>query len=167
MALARELERVGHVAAHAAQNLVGVQAALDGEHHEVARLDAHLGAERGHLIVGEELDDRARDGAVLAEGDVGQALGTKAGGDVGELIDLGARPQSRALGVDGLDEGLVVGGGGGEQLELGVREDRRDVVELHAVAGVRLVGAVGVHGVPVLDAAQRELHLDAHLCQGL
>ena len=36
-------------------------------------------------------------------------------------------------------------------------------MELHAVAGIGLVGAIGIHGVPVLHAAQRAGQLDAHL----
>ena len=38
-------------------------------------------------------------------------------------------------------------------------------MELHADAGVGLVDAVGVHGIPVLDAAQRQLHVHAHLAE--
>ena len=167
VALARHLELVCHVAAHATQDLVGVQAALNGKHHKVAGLDVHLGAKRGHLLVREELDDGAGHRAVLAEGDVRQTLGAKLGGDVGQAVDARAGPLAGALGVDGLDVLALGCSGGSEELELGCREDRRHVVELHAVAGVGLVGAVGVHGVPVLDAAERQLKLHAHLAKGL
>lgn len=87
--LAFDLECVGHVRAHAAQDLVRKQARAGGEHHEVARLDVHALAQSRHLLVREELDDGAVDGAVLAESDPGQTLGAKRGGHAGELIDLG------------------------------------------------------------------------------
>ena len=38
---------------------------------------------------------------------------------------------------------------------------------MHTVAGVRLVGAVRVHGVPVIDATQRRGELDAHMGEGV
>lgn len=104
VALALDLERVGHVGTHAAQDLVREQARAGGEHHEVAGLDVHALAQSGHLLVREELDDGAVDGAVLAEGDPGQALGAKRGGHAGELIDLGTCPGTGALGVDSLDD---------------------------------------------------------------
>lgn len=90
VALALDLERVSHVGTHAAQDLVGEQARAGGEHHKVAGLDVHALAQGGHLLVREELDDGAVDGAVLAEGDPGQALGAKRGSHAGKLIDLGA-----------------------------------------------------------------------------
>ena len=89
VALALDLERVSHVGTHAAQNLVGEQARAGGEHHKVAGLDVHALAQSGHLLIREELDDGAVDGAILAESDPGQALGAKRGGHAGELIDLG------------------------------------------------------------------------------
>ena len=139
----------------------------DPEKIKVAGLDAHLGAERGHLLVGEELDDRARDGAVLAEGDPGQALGAKRGSHAGELIDLGTGPGAGTLGVDGLDDAAALKGGG-EDLEAAVLDDLGQVDELHAKAAVRAVDAVLVHGVGVLDAVQREADVgDALLCEDL
>ena len=89
VALALDLERVGHVGTHAAQDLVREQTRAGGEHHEVAGLDVHALAQGSHLLVRKELDDGAVDGAVLAESDPGQALGAKRGGHAGELIDLG------------------------------------------------------------------------------
>ena len=167
VALARHLKLVGHVAAHAAQDLVSVQAALHGEHHKVAGLHVHLGTKRGHLLIREELDDGAGHRAVLAEGDVGQAPGAKLGGNVGQAVNARTGPLAGALGVDGLDVLAIGGRGGGKELELGCRENRRHVVKLHAIAGVGLVGAIGVHGIPVLDATERQLKLDAHLAKGL
>ena len=95
------------------------------------------------------------------------ALGAEAGGDVGELVDLRTGPPAGALGVDGLDAELGVGGSAREELELGAPEELGDVVQLHVVAGVGLVDAVGVHGVPVRDAAERQLHRDAHPAEGV
>ena len=40
-------------------------------------------------------------------------------------------------------------------------------MQLHAVTGVGLIGAVGIHRVPVVDAAQRRGHVDAHLGEGV
>ena len=97
MALTLDLERVGHVGTHTAQDLVREQARAGGEHHEVARLDVHALAQSRHLLVREELDDGAVDGAVLAEGDPGQALGAKRGGHAGELINLGTCPGAAPL----------------------------------------------------------------------
>ena len=68
------------------------------------RLDVHTLAQSRHLLVREELDDGAVDGAVLAEGDPGQALSAKRGGHAGKLIDLGTCPGTGALGVDSLDD---------------------------------------------------------------
>ena len=89
MALALDLECVGHVGTHAAQDLVREQARAGGEHHKVAGLDVHALTQSSHLLVREELDDGAVDGAILAESDPGQTLGAKRGGHAGELIDLG------------------------------------------------------------------------------
>ena len=89
--LALDLERIGHVRTHTAQDLIRKQARAGGEHHKVAGLDVHALAQSRHLLVREELDDGAVDGTVLAEGDPGQALGAKRGGHAGELIDLGTR----------------------------------------------------------------------------
>ena len=163
--LARDVEGVGHVAAHAAEDFVGGEARAGGEHHEVARL--HLGAlaELGHLLVGEELDDRRVDRAVLTKGNPGQTLGAKRLGDGLELVDLRAGPAAGALGVDALDDRALLVGGAGEHLELGVLEHVGDVDEVHAVARVGLVDAVGVHRVPVRDAAQRRRQLDAHAAE--
>ena len=165
--LARHVERIGHVAAHAAEDLVGGQARAGGEHHEVAGLGVGTLTELGHLLVGEELHDRAVDGAVLAEGDPGQALGAEGLSNGLELVDLRARPGACALGVDALDDGALGVGGTGEHLELGILEDVGDVNEVHAVARVGLVDAVGVHRVPVGDATQRRGHVDAHLGEGV
>lgn len=91
VALALDLECVGHVRTHAAQDLVRKQTRAGGEHHKVAGLDVHALAQSRHLLVREELDNGAVDGAVLAESDPGQALGTKRGSHAGKLIDLGTR----------------------------------------------------------------------------
>lgn len=85
VALARELQRVGHVTAHAAEDLVCLEARAGGEHHQVAGLDVAAATELGHLLVGEELDDGTVHGAVLAEGDPCQALGTEGRGDLASL----------------------------------------------------------------------------------
>ena len=165
--LALDLERVGHVRTHAAQDLVGEQARASGEHHKVAGLDVHALAQSSHLLVREELDDGAVDGAVLAEGDPGQALGAKRGSHAGEFIDLGTGPGAGTLGVDGLDDGALLVRGGREDLELGVGEHIGQVDQVHAVAGIGLVGAIGVHGLPVVHATQRRGHLDTHAAEGI
>ena len=123
VALALDLERIGHVGTHAAQDLVREQAWAGGEHHKVAGLDVHALAQSGHLLVREELDDGAVDGAVLAEGDPGQALGAKRGGHAGELIDLGTCPGTGALGVNGLDDRAFLVCSSRKDLELGVGKD--------------------------------------------
>ena len=38
---------------------------------------------------------------------------------------------------------------------------------MHAIAGIGLVGAIGVHGLPVVHATQRRGHLDAHAAEGI
>ena len=167
MTLALDLERVGHVRTHAAQDLVGEQARAGSEHHKVAGLDVHALAQSGHLLVREELDDGAVDGAVLAEGDPGQTLGTKRGGHAGKLIDLGTCPGAGAFSVDGLDDGALLVRGSRKDLELGVGKDVGQVDQVHTVAGIGLVGAIGVHGLPVVHATQRRGHLDAHAAEGV
>ena len=154
------------MAAHAAR-IVGAKAIGDGEHDQVAGLSVHLGAQGGHLLVRKELHDGAVDGAVLAEGDPSQALGAKLGGDAGELVDFGARPGAGTLGVERLDVLAIGIGSAGEELEGRVGKDVRHVMEFHAVAGIGLVGAIGVHGVPVLHATQRAGQLDTHLGEGV
>ena len=167
VALALDLERVGHVGAHAAQDLVREQARAGGEHHKVAGLDVHALAQSRHLLVREELDDGAVDGAVLAEGNPSQALGAKRGGHAGELIDLGTCPGTGALGVDGLDDRALLVCGSRKDLELGVGKDVGQVDQVHTVAGIGLVGAIGVHGLPVVHATQRRGHLDTHAAEGI
>ena len=93
--LALDLERVGHVRTHAAQDLVREQARAGGEHHKVAGLDVHALAQSRHLLVREELDDGAVDGAILAEGDPGQALGANVEATPASLSIL-ARAQAPA-----------------------------------------------------------------------
>ena len=153
--------------AHAAQDLVGLAARTGSEHDQVAGLDIAATTQLVHLLVGEELDDGAVHGAVLAEGDPSQALGAERRGDLGELVDLRTRPGAGALGVDGLDHMTLRVGGAGEHLEGGGGEHIGQVDELHAIAGVGLVRTVGVHGVPVGNAAQRRGHLDAHTRKGV
>ena len=121
--LALDLEGVGHVGTHAAQDLVGEQARAGGEHHEVAGLDVHTLAQGSHFLVREELDDGTVDGAILAESNPGQALGAKRGGHAGELIDLGTCPGTGALGVNGLDDRTLLVCGSRKDLELGVGKD--------------------------------------------
>ena len=38
---------------------------------------------------------------------------------------------------------------------------------MHTIAGIGLVGAIGVHGLPVVHAAQRRGHLDTHAAEGI
>ena len=38
---------------------------------------------------------------------------------------------------------------------------------MHAVASIGLVGAIGVHGLPIVHAAQRRGHLDTHAAEGV
>lgn len=38
---------------------------------------------------------------------------------------------------------------------------------MHAIAGIGLVGAIGVHGLPVVHATQRRGHLDTHAAEGI
>ena len=85
----------------------------------------------------------------------------------GEFIDLGAGPGTGALGVDGLDDGTLLVCGGRKDLELGVGKDVGQVDQVHAIAGIGLVGAIGVHGLPVIHAAQRRGHLDTHAAEGI
>ena len=165
--LALDLERIGHVRTHAAQDLVGEQARASSEHHKVAGLDVHALAQSSHLLVREELDDGAVDRAVLAESNPGQALGAKRGGHAGKLIDLGTCPGTGALGVDGLDDRALLVCGSRKDLELGVGEDVGQVDQVHAIAGIGLVGAIGVHGLPVVHTTQRRRHLDAHAAEGV
>ena len=136
MTLALDLERIGHVRTHAAQDLVGEQARAGGEHHEVAGLDVHALTQSRHLLVREELDDGAVDGTVLAECDPGQALGAKRGSHAGKLIDLGTCPGTGALGVDGLDDRALLVCGSRKDLELGVGKDVGQVDQVHAIAGI-------------------------------
>ena len=167
VALARNVERVGHVRTHTAEDAVGLQAGTGGEHDEVTGLDVAATTQLGHLLVGEELHDRAVHGAVLTEGDPGEALGAEGCGDLGELVDLSAGPSAGALGVDGLDHVALGSRSACEHLERGVGEHVGQVDELHAVTGVGLIGAVGVHGVPVGQATQRRGHLHAHTGEGV
>ena len=162
VALTRKLERIGHMVAHAAQDLVGGKTRTGSKHHKVAGLDVHTATKLGHLLIGEELDDRAVDGAVLAECDPSKTLGTERSGDACELVDLGARPGTCALGVDGLDNGALLVRSARKHLELGVLEHVGKVNEVHTKTGIGLVGTVGVHSVPVLDAAERRRQLNAH-----
>ena len=147
--------------------VVGKQARAGGEHHKVAGLDIHALAQSRHLLVREELDDGAVDGAVLAESDPRQTLGAKRGGHAGKLIDLGTCPGTGALGVDSLDDRALLVCGSRKDLELGIGEDVGQVDQVHAIAGIGLVGAIGVHGLPVVHATQRRGHLDAHAAEGI
>ena len=167
VALALDLERAGHVRTHAAQDLVREQTRAGGKHHKVAGLDVHALAQGCHLLVREELDDGAVDRAVLAEGDPSQALGAKRGSHAGELIDLGTCPGTGALGVNGLDGRALLVCGSRKDLELGVGKDVGQVDQVHAIAGIGLVGAIGVHGIPVVHATQRRGHLDTHATEGI
>lgn len=38
---------------------------------------------------------------------------------------------------------------------------------MHTIAGIGLVGAIGVHGLPVVHATQRRGHLDTHAAEGI
>ncbi len=58
-------------------------------------------------------------------------------------------------------------GGAGEHLEGGGGEHIGQVDQVHAIAGIGLVGAIGVHGLPVVHATQRRGHLDAHTRKGV
>ncbi len=167
VALARNLEHVGHVQAHAAQDLVGLQPARDREEQQVARLSVHLGTQGLDLGLAHELLEGTVPGAVLLEGKPGQALGAEACGDLAQLVDAGAGPGAGALGVDALDVLALGLGRVGEKAEGRALKYRSHVVQGHAEAGVGLVDAVGVHGLPIGHAAQRRGHVHAHLGEGV
>lgn len=76
-------------------------------------------------------------------------------------------PRHRRLSVDGLDDRALLICGGRKDLELGVGKDVGQVDQVHAIAGIGLVGAIGVHGLPVVHATQRRGHLDAHATEGI
>ena len=166
-ALGDELELPGHVQADGAEHLVDHGCAVCAEHHEVTGLHVEGGLHGLDLVVGEELEDGAGDGAVAAVGDPGHALGAELDGHLADLVDLRAGHVACALGVDGLDH-AAAGQRGGEDLEVAVGDDLAQVDELHAKAAVRAVDAVAVHSICILDAVEREAHVgDAGLCQDL
>ena len=76
-------------------------------------------------------------------------------------------PGTGALGVDGLDDRALLVCGGRKDLELGVGKDVGQVDQVHAIAGIGLVGAIGIHGLPVVHATQRRGHLDTHAAEGI
>ena len=102
--------------------------------------------QRGHLVVGEELRDRALDLAVAGERDPRQALGARVDGGLVERVDAAAAPVARALGVERLDR-AAGRQRAREHLELAGREDRRHVDELQTEARVGAVGAEALHRV--------------------
>lgn len=59
--LALDTKGICHMVTHTAQDLVCVESVCHCEHHEITRLDVHFLTQVYHLLIGEELDDRARD----------------------------------------------------------------------------------------------------------
>lgn len=76
-------------------------------------------------------------------------------------------PGTGALCVDGLDDGTLLVCGGRKDLKLGVGKDIGQVDQVHTIAGIGLIGAIGIHGLPVIHAAQRRGHLNAHAAKGV
>src|SRR5690606_4622878 len=120
-----------------------------GEEDRVTRLSAGGRGQAGALLLADVLGDRAAEGAVLADRDVGQPAGAALLGPLLPRVEL-ATGLARTTGHDdsadvrGLEHpergaGGVLGGGG--ELELGLQ--------------VRLVGAVPGHRLGVTDPWDR------------
>ncbi len=96
----------------------------------------------------------------LDDVELDHVVGTVVGGDLGELLDLAARPIARALGVDALDDPARFDGLG-EHTEAAACDDIGQIHELHAETHVGTVAAESVHGLFPRHARKRERMLDA------
>ena len=108
-----------------AEHLVGDVARVGDHADQVAGLDAERLAQRGHLVLGEELRDRRLTSPSRRERDPRQALGARVDRELVERVDPAAAPVARALGVERLDR-AAGRERAGEDLELARREDRRE-----------------------------------------
>jgi len=168
VALARDLQAVGHVQAQRAQHGVGHLGLVGSEEQQVAGLDVHGFLQLGVNVVLEELDDGALAGQLrvgVGVGDPGHALRAVLGGEVAQLLHVAAAPVAGALAVDGLHDAARLDGLG-EHAEAAAAHDLGQVDELHAEADVRAVAAETLHGLGVLHALQREGMLDANGLEG-
>ena len=165
MTFSRYIQDLCHMQAHTTKNLICLQATTHSKENQVPCLSRHLCTQCFKLFWREELGDRTSHGTVLFEGDPCKSLGTKAGSYLGKLIYLRAWPGTCTLNVDCLNVLAFCCSSRAKELKAGLLEDLRDIVELHTNAGIRLIGAVGIHCVPVLNLAQWSWELNAHLCK--
>ena len=99
-------------------------------------------------------------GDFLVDADPGKAFRADAFGLFGQLLDAFLRHRcGAALRRDGADRTAALDRAL-EDAEAGVFDEVGDVVDLHAVTGVGLVGAVALHGVLIGQARQRQRDVD-------
>ena len=165
MTFSRYIQNLCHVQAHATKNLICLQAAAHSKENQVSCLSRHFCTQCLKFFWREELGDRTSYGTVLFEGNPCKSLGAKTSSYLGKLIYLRAWPRACTLNIDCLNVLAFCCRRRAKELKAGLLEDLRDIVELHTNAGIRLIGAVGIHCVPVLNLAQWSWELNAHLCK--
>ena len=161
LVLVDEVELLGQLQAQRAQGLQDHAGLVRDEEERVAGLGVQGLEDLVHLRLGEELGDWRLHGAALLHLDPSQTLGLEGLDEFAQRVDLlAADLRGKALGVDAA-HGAAVLHRAREHGEAAAAHRVRDVVDRQAEPAVRLVGAVGVHGVLPGDALQGELKLDA------
>jgi hypothetical protein len=135
-----------------------VDVAVRHDQREIARLGATRGSDGRSLLGAHGLDDRATHlgGRVRGQRDPDHALGASLLGDLGELVDLLAGGRGHARRRDAHDaptgRACLL-----EHHEPGARDRVGEVVDLHAVAQVRLIDAVAVDRLTPGQAREGDL----------
>ena len=132
--------------AQIAQHVVDHLVAVRGKQQQIARLAAHGGHQRAHLLLRHELGKGRFQAAVLVDRHISQTLGPETLGILHQGVDLLSGHMALALGVDAAD-GTAALQGVLEHRELAALHYLRHVLKLHTKAQVRLVGAETVHGL--------------------
>ncbi len=161
LALGNNVELLRHGRAECSKG--GENFAVDGvsnDQDEVARLSLSGSSHGLHCVLGDELIKGRGDGAVVSDADPGKALGANALGLLGQFLHalLGDGSIS-ALGRDGADTAASLNGAL-EDAEAAAFYGFAQVIDFHAVAGIRLVGAVALHGLFKGKTGQRSLDVD-------
>ena len=134
---------------------------IGDDQRDVPLLAAEAGEDGGELLFREELRKRAA-GLLVHPADKGEAFGADALRLFGQLVDLLAGVGGgAALEGDAADRTAVCDGPR-EDAEGGIFDQVGDILDLHPVADIRLIGAVPLHRLLVGEAGQRGRDFDPH-----
>ena len=152
-------ELLGEVVAELSQCIVDdLILGVGNDEQQVALLGVQRLVNAGDLLLGEEFL-KAGGKTLMRPAGIGKTLGAVGFYKIGELVDLLAGELfGSALGIDATHR-AAAGNGAGEYRKAGIFEDLGKIVQLEVKAGIGLIDAVVIHGVLILDAAERRFEI--------